>query len=80
MEKETDLLIFGGTQAQAERIYKEMAGYGLREAEQFILLRYLGLPIPPELEKCWDMSDDFYRRIRTSLLRRLPEEAVRLVA
>jgi hypothetical protein len=78
-ESDGHVSTFSGKKDQAKCIHEVMMGYGLTEIEDFVLLRYLGLDIPENLQKYWSIEDGVYRSARRSVLKMLPEEAVSIL-
>jgi hypothetical protein len=70
-------MVFPGTPEQAEAIYKTNKKK-LTPQEEFILLRYLGLEIPPAFNQFFfSMDDHAYPHTLSRVLSKLPQEAKR---
>lgn len=71
------LVIFLGTEKEALGHYRALtAKGGLNGAEEFVLLRYLDLPIPDDLQERYSFIENArYERIFAAVLAKLPSEA-----
>ncbi len=67
--------VFPGTDEEAVILYRSLKEAGLRDEEEFVLLRYLDLDIPEHLERFSFMEDRHYDRAIRAVLDRLPASA-----
>ena len=71
-----EMLIFSGTLRRAAEIYRGIAAKGIPPKMDFVLRRYLGLPIMGSLRQYQKITNEEYLSILAGVVKLLPEDAL----
>ncbi len=70
-----EMMIFSGTPRRAAEIYRGIAAKGMPPKMEYVLRRYLGLPIAENFRQYGKITNEEYFTILAGIVKLLPEDA-----